>query len=359
MIDRIAMMLRRKRACKEPVMLTNARELLDLAPRCGGGVLGIWWTTPREQVCRLAGRSFRMVAIVCVTETGAQQLATSLQRRRNVGVRCMTGQLRIFVDGQPVTGYAVLAPISPDRARAQGWWQAPPLAEQSGYLAEKERRARRAEQDEDSWSSQDKHNAFVGEAEPDYLFRELDRAQEWDAIYERRPIAIAELSEEAEDALRLVDEQVALKFTAETDFASPFAYLDWRKRRDEARKAGELLPPVIPPCPREPAKAVAYKAQRAARQQAKIEARQELHAQARPLAEIAAEVCGQTAPASDLLELARRRQAALWAGWDEKGDGDEALLAAGRRMRREAQARAVATGAALAAEDVAHALQEA
>jgi hypothetical protein len=344
----------------ELAVLTNARELLDLAPRCGGGVLGIWWATPREAVCRLAGRSLRIVTVVCATSTGAAQLAAALRRRGNVGIQVLGGQLRLLVDGQAVTGYAVLAPISPDRERAEGWWQAPPLATQSGYLAEKERRARHADASWDERAAQaDARQAFVGEAEPDYLFQERDRAQEWDAIYERRADTPSEISDAAEPDLAAVEALANLKFVAETDFDTPFAYLDWRQRCQTAKRAGEPAPSIRPPRPRDPAQAAAFENRRRARREAQAQARQALRDQASSLEAIAAEVCGTTSPASDLLEQARRRDAALWAGWDEPRDAEDALIVAGRQARREAQARAVATAAALESNDAAHALQEA
>lgn len=357
--EKIAMALRVIVDRGNHAVLTNARELLDLAPRCGGGVLGIWWATPRDTVAHLAGRPFRVVTIMCATHTGARQLATALRRRGNAGVQLLAGQLRLIVDGRAVTGYAVLAPISPDPDREAGWWQAPPLAIQSGYLAEKERRAFYADSNTEERTAQaDERQAFVDESDHAYLFREPSREQEWDAIWERRA-APAEVSDEAEADLAAVDDLVNMKFVAETDFDSPFAYLDWRQRCQVAKRAGEPMPSITPPRPRDPVQAAAYDARRKARRTAQAQARQALRAQAGSLDELARLVCGDTSPASDELELARRRDAALWAGWDEERDAGQALVAAGRRARREAQARAVVTGAAMQSEAVAHELGDA
>jgi hypothetical protein len=357
---RIARALRTIVERGELAVLTNARELVDLAPRCGGGILGIWWATPSKAVCHFAGRSLRIVTVVCATSLGAAQLAAALRRRGNVGVQLLDGQLRLIVDGRTITGYAVLAPISPDRDRAFGWWQAPPLAEQSGYRAEKERRARQADTSLEAWAEQaDAQLAFVGEAEPDYLFQKRDRAQEWDAIYERRADAQSEISDAAEADLAAVEALANLKFLAETDFDTPFAYLDWRQRCQMARRAGEPAPSIRPPRPRDPAQAAVFDERCRRRRAAQAQARQALRDRAESLEAIAALVCGTTSPTSDPLEQARRRDAALWAGWDEPRDAEDALIAAGRQARREAQARAVATAAALAFEDAAHALHEA
>jgi hypothetical protein len=356
---RIAHVLRTIVERGELAVLTNARELIDLAPRCGGGVLGIWWATPREAVCRLAGRSLRIVTVVCATSSGAAQLAAALRRRGNVGVQLLDGQLRLIVDGQAITGYAVLAPISPDRDRASGWWQAPPLATQSGYLAEKERRERRADASwEERTAEAEARHAFFDEAEPDYLFQQRDRAQEWDAIYERRADAPSEISDAAEADLAAVEALANLKFLAETDFDTPFAYLEWRQRCQAAKRAGEPAPAIRPPRPRDPAQAAVFDERCRRRRAAQAQARQALRDQAESLETIGALVCGTTSPASDPLEQARRRDAALGAGWDEPRDAEEVLLAAGRQARREAQARAVATAAALQSEDAAHALHE-
>jgi hypothetical protein len=353
---RIAMTLRLIIAGNRWPVLTNAREVLALTPRCLGGVLGIWWATPKAETQAIAHRSFRVVTILFATNGGAQQCARQLRRRGNIGVQVLDGQLRLFVDGQAVTGYAVLAPISADRDRATGWWQAPALATQPGYRAEKARRANAAEssyEEHAAWA--ERRDAFLDEAEPDYLLRDRRAEDQSDEAVDGG----FELSYAAEADLAAIESAVNAKFLAETDFDSPFEYLGWRQRCQEAARANTPMPPIRSPRPRNAAKAAAYDAWRQARRTAQAAARRTLREQVGSLDDIAAAVCGQTSPAADLLELARRRNAALWAGWNEAGAHEEALISAGRRERLRAQGRAVAAGAALLSEDAAHALHEA
>jgi hypothetical protein len=64
---RIALTLRLIIAANRWPVLTNAREVLELAPRCLGGVLGVWWATAKAETQAIAGRTFRVVTILVAT----------------------------------------------------------------------------------------------------------------------------------------------------------------------------------------------------------------------------------------------------------------------------------------------------
>jgi hypothetical protein len=121
-------------ALGQPLHCISERLLIDLALCVTDGCYGIQWGRAPKIIREQVGRSFRLAYVVCATEQGARCLAATLRRRGFAVLQRRVRPYAVEVSGRVVSGYCVVALLSPNPDKpAQGWWQAPELAVQLGW----------------------------------------------------------------------------------------------------------------------------------------------------------------------------------------------------------------------------------
>jgi hypothetical protein len=346
-LSRLAFRFALAQRAGQAVVLSDARELTRWAQATWGGVIGIVWGRAAQPWRQLARRPFRIAYVLCAERRGAELLHRALRHRGRLSLPAShIRPLRLVVEGQPTWGWAVPLALQLERVadgeqpRRLGYWDAPPLAQQPGVqaIATTERADDTPHADDDE----------LGDGVTELIFSERDREDEWTP-----PIADehdAEHGEAVETALAELEDELLTQWAAHgIDFRSLGECLQWQQACQAARRANE-------PRPLHPALAEWQAAADAARtagrplpphprtlhRQAVAAARPIVAAQASD-ADLAwhGRPCPEQADA-DPLEIARRRQAALWAGWNAPTEDSEQLVEDGRAARTRAQAQALA-----------------
>jgi hypothetical protein len=122
---------------QRPLVLADAHTLIRLATGATEGCIGIHWGRAPQAVRSEAGRSFRLGYVLCTTRRGAEQLCRALHQRGYAALHCSRiRHHQLLVGERLVSGYCVIVLLSPNPdTTAQGFWVAPPLAEQRGWQA--------------------------------------------------------------------------------------------------------------------------------------------------------------------------------------------------------------------------------